>query len=86
MKTHWDYLLDEMVWMSTDFSQERKWKKNGCKRLAMAVLKYWRDREVKWEQVEREEGKRMRRMAGVVARDIMQFWKNVEKIIEYKQR
>ncbi|NWS46862.1 EP400 protein, partial [Probosciger aterrimus] len=25
-KSHWDYLLEEMQWMATDFAQERKWK------------------------------------------------------------
>lgn len=25
-KTHWDYVLEEMRWMQTDFREERKWK------------------------------------------------------------
>ena len=25
-KTHWDYLLDEMRWLASDFMEERKWK------------------------------------------------------------
>ncbi len=25
-KTHWDYLLEEMVWMANDFAEEKKWK------------------------------------------------------------
>ena len=25
-KTHWDYLLDEMRWLQTDYREERKWK------------------------------------------------------------
>ncbi|RKP25560.1 hypothetical protein SYNPS1DRAFT_22501 [Syncephalis pseudoplumigaleata] len=26
-KTHWDYVLDEMKWLRTDFKEERKWKR-----------------------------------------------------------
>ena len=85
-KTHWDFLLDEMTWMSTDFQQERKWKKNCSKKLAFAIQKYFKEKEAKAELDEREETKRLRKQAGVVARDIMQFWRNVERIIEYKQR
>jgi hypothetical protein len=85
-KTHWDFVLDEMTWMSTDFQQERKWKKNCSKKLAIAIQKYFKEKELKADLAEREETKRLRKQANLVARDIMQFWRNVEKIIEYKQR
>jgi hypothetical protein len=85
IKSHWDFLLDEMTWMATDFQQERKWKKNSCKKLSIAIQKYFKDKELKAELAEREETKRMRKQASLIARDIMQFWRNVEKIIEYKQ-
>jgi hypothetical protein len=26
LKSHWDYLLDEMQWMAVDYRQERRWK------------------------------------------------------------
>lgn len=32
-KSHWDYLLEEMVWLAGDFSQERKWKKSAAKKV-----------------------------------------------------
>jgi SNF2 family DNA or RNA helicase len=85
-KTHWDFLLDEMTWMSTDFQQERKWKKNCSRKLSMAIQKYFKDKELKAEMAERDEQKRLRKQAQFVAREIMQFWRNVEKVIEYKQR
>jgi hypothetical protein len=85
-KTHWDYLLDEMTWMSTDFQQERRWKKNCSRKLSQAILKYFKDKELKTEMAEKEETKRLRKQAGTVAREIMIFWKNVEKIAQYKQK
>ncbi|WBW73337.1 NuA4 histone acetyltransferase complex subunit Vid21 [Schizosaccharomyces osmophilus] len=39
-KTHYDYLLDEMQWMSIDFSQERRWKIALAKRIVDSVMNY----------------------------------------------
>ena len=84
-KTHWDYLLDEMSWMSTDFQQERKWKINCCRKISLAVQKHFRERQAKAELNEKEEAKRMRKHAQAVAREINLFWRNIEKIVKYKQ-
>lgn len=32
-KAHWDYLLEEMHWLATDFAQERRWKRGICKKV-----------------------------------------------------
>ncbi|CAI5713392.1 unnamed protein product [Peronospora destructor] len=37
-KTHWDFLLEEMKWMATDFAQERNWKWVLQRRLAADVI------------------------------------------------
>ncbi|KAA1471081.1 hypothetical protein DENSPDRAFT_929284 [Dentipellis sp. KUC8613] len=39
-KTHWDYLLDEMKWMRTDFREERKWKIALAYELSTTVLEW----------------------------------------------
>ncbi|KAL0571234.1 chromatin modification-related protein VID21 [Marasmius crinis-equi] len=39
-KTHWDYLLEEMKWMRTDFREERKWKMAVAYNLSTAVLEW----------------------------------------------
>ncbi|EEB05757.1 NuA4 histone acetyltransferase complex subunit Vid21 [Schizosaccharomyces japonicus yFS275] len=39
-KSHHDFLLEEMQWLSMDFSQERQWKMVMAKRLAYWVLDY----------------------------------------------
>jgi len=38
--THWDYLLKEMEWLSTDFYEEKKFKMAGAFLLAKACQKY----------------------------------------------
>ncbi|CDO72899.1 hypothetical protein BN946_scf185002.g84 [Trametes cinnabarina] len=39
-KTHWDYLLDEMKWMRTDFREERRWKLALAFTLVHAVMEW----------------------------------------------
>lgn len=39
--THWDYMLKEMEWLSTDFYEERKFKVAGAYLLARAVMEYF---------------------------------------------
>ena len=36
-KTQWDLVLEEMRWLSADFSEERKWKVAACSSLSEAV-------------------------------------------------
>ena len=38
IKTHWDYLLEEMHWLATDFHNERRWKINAAKKVGVAAL------------------------------------------------
>jgi chromatin modification-related protein VID21 len=40
LNTHWDYMLKEMEWMSTDFYEERKFKMAGAFLLAKACQMY----------------------------------------------
>lgn len=44
IKTHWDYLLEEMAWMANDFREERKWKIALARKLAKACAKRHRER------------------------------------------
>ena len=37
VKAHWDYLLEEMIWLAADFAQERKWKKAAAKKVSLYV-------------------------------------------------
>ncbi|GFY99811.1 SNF2 domain-containing protein [Actinidia rufa] len=38
-KTHWDHVLEEMVWLSKDFESERKWKLAQAKKVAIRASK-----------------------------------------------
>ncbi|CAO3597127.1 unnamed protein product [Absidia cylindrospora] len=41
-KTHWDFMLEEMRWMRTDFKEERKWKIATAYMISRAVVE-WHD-------------------------------------------
>lgn len=38
VKAHWDYLIEEMVWLAADFAQERKWKKAAAKKVHLLLF------------------------------------------------
>ncbi|XP_031780344.1 helicase domino isoform X2 [Nasonia vitripennis] len=85
-KAHWDYLLEEMVWLSTDFAQERKWKKSAAKKCARMVQKYFQEKAIQAQKAEKLEELRLKKIAGFIAKEIKTFWANVEKLVEYKQQ
>ncbi|XP_054168303.1 helicase domino-like isoform X2 [Oppia nitens] len=84
-KTHWDYLLEEMQWLATDFSQERKWKKAAAKKCAKMVVKYHADKQCFAERAEREELMKVKKIASNIAKLVKSFWSDVEKVFEAKQ-
>ncbi|CAF4789948.1 unnamed protein product [Rotaria sp. Silwood1] len=84
-KTHWDYLLDEMRWLAEDFILEKRWKQEMAKKLSIAVLKYFHDKNQLKNQQQHNEYKRIRKQAQFICKEVMNFWKNINKIAEYKQ-
>ncbi|XP_043571286.1 E1A-binding protein p400 isoform X2 [Chiloscyllium plagiosum] len=83
-KSHWDYLLEEMQWMAADFAQERRWKMGIAKKLARTVVRHHEEQKLNEERARREEHAKLRRKAAAVARDVLQFWCNIEKVVEVK--
>jgi hypothetical protein len=37
VKTHWDYLLEEMQWLATDFANEKRWKVNAARKVVLSA-------------------------------------------------
>lgn len=37
-KAHWDYVLEEMAWLATDFAQEQRWKKGVAKKVLSSFI------------------------------------------------
>lgn len=85
-KAHWDYLLEEMVWLAADFAQERKWKKAAAKKCSRMVQKYFQDKAVAAQKAERAHELQLKRIASYQSKEIKQFWANVERLVEFKQQ
>jgi hypothetical protein len=52
-QVHHDYLLEEMCWLATDFRQERKWKMALAKKVALAVVKYHSQKQLKADRADK---------------------------------
>jgi len=44
------------------------------------VLRYWQDKADDEKKAEKEEGFRLKRIAGQLAKQITDFWSNIEKV------
>lgn len=85
-KAHWDYLLEEMVWLAADFAQERKWKKAAAKKCARMVQKHFQDKAIAAQKAEKAQEAQLKRIAAFISKEIKVFWSNVEKLVEFKQQ
>lgn len=85
-KAHWDYLLEEMTWMATDFAQERKWKKAAAKKCARMVQKHFHDKALAAQKAEKAQELQLKRIASFIAKEIKIFWSDVEKLVSFKQQ
>nr|XP_034338375.1 helicase domino isoform X4 [Crassostrea gigas] len=83
-KGHWDYLLEEMQWLAADFTQERKWKKAAARKVAKMVSKYFQDLEQREIKAEKEEALKLKKIASQLAKQVREFWSNIEKVVQYK--
>ncbi len=83
---HWDYLLEEMEWLSNDFRMERKWKAAAARKTVKAVQKWHEDAASKESKELRTELGRKKRVAGNIAREVSKFWKQMMRVVDYKQQ
>ncbi|CAN4101316.1 unnamed protein product [Withania somnifera] len=72
-KSHWDYVLEEMVWLANDFAQERLWKITAagqiCHHVAVNSRLRLQERNGRWEK---------KTVAHNVAKSVMDFWHSIE--------
>ena len=83
LKTHWDFVLEEMTWLSSVFQQETKVKKLTSRKCAKMVQKYFSDKILEKKRAEKAQEQNLRRIASNMAKEIRTFWSNVEKLYEY---
>ncbi|XP_068100227.1 helicase SRCAP isoform X2 [Hyperolius riggenbachi] len=85
-KVQWDYLCEEMQWLAADFAQERRWKRGVARKVVRMVVRHHEELKQKEERARREEQSKLRRIATSIAKEVRQFWSNVEKVVQFKQQ
>ncbi|XP_029312549.1 helicase SRCAP [Cottoperca gobio] len=85
-KVHWDYLCEEMQWLSADFAQERRWKRGVARKVVRMVMRHHEELRQKEEKAKRDEHSKIRRVASSIAKEVRAFWSSVEKVVQYKQQ
>lgn len=50
------------------------------------VIRHHEEQRQKEERARREEQAKLRRIASTMAKDVRQFWSNVEKVVQFKQQ
>ncbi|XP_010673306.2 protein PHOTOPERIOD-INDEPENDENT EARLY FLOWERING 1 isoform X3 [Beta vulgaris subsp. vulgaris] len=85
-KTHWDHVLEEMIWLSKDFEAERKWKLAQAKKVALRASRGMLDQATRGEKKMKEEEQRMRKVALNISKDVKKFWTKIEKLVLYKHQ
>ncbi|KAM9411834.1 uncharacterized protein ACWYII_026379 [Salvelinus alpinus] len=85
-KVHWDYLCEEMQWLSADFAQERRWKRGVARKVVRMVMRHHEELRQKEEKAKRDEHAKIRRVASNIAKEVRAFWSSIEKVVQYKQQ
>jgi len=83
-KTHWDYLLEEMEWLSKDFKQEAAWKAALARKAVKAVSRWHAERAQLESKTHRSEEAQTRRLASAICREVLDVWSQVARVAEYK--
>ncbi|CAH8855737.1 unnamed protein product [Trichobilharzia szidati] len=81
-KMHHVHLLNEALWLSTDFREERKWKKDMAIRLARAAQAYLITRHEWNQQIQYFEEQLRMRNAARVAKMIKDWWSGINQSLD----
>ncbi|CAL6313259.1 unnamed protein product [Bathycoccus prasinos] len=84
-KVHWDHLLEEMSWLSGDFTRERKWRIKMSHKFAEQV-KRERDEAVKPIRPEDSSSINIHRgVARFISSEVTSFWRKISKVVRWKE-
>ncbi|KAI1721288.1 HSA domain-containing protein [Ditylenchus destructor] len=83
-KSHWDYLLEEIIWMHTDFKQERRFKRKVGRKLASDAKTVWKRKFEHKKDDEAERRKEAKRICGTIAKFIKDFWNGADKVADLR--
>jgi HSA len=85
--THFDYLLKEMQWLSTDFGSERKRHDASRRKICASIRTYFGSLEKRRVKLLTDAEVRRRKLASKIGREcVKSWWNKLEKIVTYKQK
>lgn len=79
---HHENLLSDMAIVSKNFHLNQRYKRNTARRCAKAIERYWENIRTHDERIEREENKRIVRLAKWTSQQVKKKWKVVERVCE----
>lgn len=83
-KTWRDYFLDEVIWMATDFREERKWKIQIARKTVKLAAQRHQQKANRLARAQLDQHHRTVRLANTVARDVRKFWSQIREIADFR--
>jgi len=86
-RSHWDYLLAEMQYISNDVAKERKWKMTTAKKNAKSCAKF--HQQIIQEEIKKQKEieLNLRKHASKIAKLVKkEFWDKINKLVRYKNQ
>lgn len=84
--THQETLIAHMQTASKLFHVNNKYKRNAARKCAKAIERYWENIRTHDERIQREEEKRIKRLARWTSQQVKKKWKIVERVCEARHK
>ncbi|KAI9303969.1 SNF2 family N-terminal domain-containing protein [Cunninghamella echinulata] len=85
LSTH-DLIISQAIASSKLFRGHTKYRKNAARKCAKAIEKYWENIRTREERLQRQESKRIIRLAKWTAQQVKSKWRVVERICEARYK
>ncbi|CAO3627674.1 unnamed protein product [Cunninghamella echinulata] len=85
LSTH-DMIVSQAIASSKLFRGHTKYRKNAARKCAKAIEKYWENIRTREERLQRQESKRITRLAKWTAQQVKSKWRVVERICEARYK
>ena len=83
---HWDFLLKEMMWLSTDFKTERGRHRMSSRKVATAARMYVENKEKRDKKKAEKDIIRLKSCARKISKEVMGYWAKIERVLGYSQK
>ncbi|CAJ0570577.1 unnamed protein product, partial [Mesorhabditis spiculigera] len=83
-KTAWDFVLEEVKYLSEEFRRERKFAQRCRVTVSREITRWW-SAQNQWKERQKQESiKNRKKQCAHVAKLVKEFWSNVSKVVHAK--